>query len=120
EYEAAPLDYIGNNAGDDTGGFLGQAIPRIRWVIDEDFLYAYRDYELVADPEDPFTARGDEDEDFLGQPVAAFRIESHFDIQRTYNSVTGEQQNVIVEDTADRHWYERQFMRVDWSSNLIS
>src|SRR5690606_28155648 len=34
--------------------------------------------------------------------------------------VTGEQQNVIVENTSDRHWYERQFMRVDWSSNLIS
>lgn len=120
EYEASPLGFVGDNAGDGTGGFLGFTIPRIRWVIDEDFLYAYRDYELVADPEDPFNVRGDEDEDFLGQPVAAFRIESHFDIQRTYNSVTGEQQNVVVEDTADRHWYERQFMRVDWSSNLIS
>jgi hypothetical protein len=120
EYEASPLDYVGDNAGDTTAGFLGMAIPRIRWVIDEDFLYAYRDYELVADPDDPFSVAGDEDEDFLGQPVAAFRIDSHFDIQRTYNSVTGEQQNVVVEDTADRHWYERQFMRVDWSSNLIS
>ena len=120
EYEAAPLDFVGDNAGDATGGFLGFSIPRIRWVIDESFLYAYRDYEIVADPDDPFSVAGEEDEDFLGQPVAAFAIESHFDIQRLYNSVTGEQQNVIVEDTADRHWYERQFMRVDWSVNLIA
>ncbi len=119
EYEAAPLDFIGDNANDSTGGFLGYTFPRIRWVIDEDYLYAYRDYEIVSDPEDPFAVRGDEDDDYLGQPVAAFRIESHFDIRRTYNSVTGEEQNVIVENTDDRHWYERQFMRVDWSSNLI-
>lgn len=120
EYEAAPLDYVGDNAGDSTGGFLGFTIPRIRWVIDEKYLYAFRDYEIVADPEDPFTPRSDEDDDYLGQPVAAFRILSHFDIRRTYNTVTGEEQNVIVENTTDRRWYERQFMRVDWSTNLIS
>ncbi len=120
EYEGAPLGFVGANAGDGTGGFLGFSIPRIRWVIDEDFLYAYRDYELVADPDDPFAYRGDEDPDYLGQPVAAFRIDSHFDIRRTYNSVTGEEQNVVVENTTDRHWYERQFMRVDWSQNLVA
>ncbi|MCB9593705.1 MAG: hypothetical protein H6719_13310 [Sandaracinaceae bacterium] len=120
EYEGAPIGYVGSNAGDGTAGFLGVAIPRIRWVIDENFLYAYRDYELVANPDDPFAYRGDEDADYLGQPVAAFRIDSHFDIRRTYNSVTGEEQNVIVENTTDRHWYERQFMRVDWSQNLVA
>jgi len=120
EYEGAPIGFVGANGGDGTGGFLGFSIPRIRWVIDEDFLYAYRDYEIVGDPEDPFAYAGDEDEDYLGQPVAAFRIDSHFDIRRTYNSVTGEEQNVVVENTTDRHWYERQFMRVDWSQNLIS
>ena len=104
EYEGAPLGFVGSNAGDGTGGFLGFSIPRIRWVIDEDFLYAYRDYELVADPDDPFAYRGDEDPDYLGQPVAAFRIDSHFDIRRTYNSVTGEEQNVVVENTTHPHW----------------
>ncbi len=120
EYEGAPLDFVGDNAGDGTGGFLGFSIPRVRWVIDENFLYAYRDYEIVGNTDDPFEVRGEEDENFLGQPVAAFRIQSHFDIRRTYNSVTGEEQNVIVENTNDRHWYERQFMRVDWSQNLIA
>ncbi|MCC6873151.1 MAG: hypothetical protein IT378_02490 [Sandaracinaceae bacterium] len=95
-------------------------MPRIRWVIDENFLYAYRDYEIVADTEDPFAIEGDEDPNFLGQPVAAFAITSHFDIRREYDSVTGEERNVVVENTNDRHWYERQFMRVDWSVNLIS
>jgi hypothetical protein len=120
EYEGAPLDFVGDNAGDGTGGFLGFSIPRIRWVIDENFLYAYRDYEIVGDPEDPFAVEGDNDPDFLGQPVAAFRIESHFDIRREYNTVTGEELNLVVEDTVDRHWYERQFMRVDWSQNLLT
>ncbi|MBX3272695.1 MAG: hypothetical protein KF729_20710 [Sandaracinaceae bacterium] len=119
-YEGAPIGFVGANAGDATGGFLGFSIPRIRWVIDENFVYAYRDYELIGDPDDPFRYRGDEDADYLGQPVAAFRIQSHFDIRRTYNSVTGEEQNVVVENTNDRHWYERQFMRVDWSQNLVS
>ena len=57
---------------------------------------------------------------FKGAAVAAFRIESHFDIRREYNTVTGEEFNVIVENTSDQHWYDRQFMRVDWSQNLLT
>lgn len=120
DYEASPITYTGSAAGDGTAGWTGTAIPRVRWVIDENFLYAYRDYEIVGDPEDIYSHRGDEDEDYLGEPVAAFAIESHFDIRRTYNTVTGEEQNVVVENTTDRHWYERQFMRVDWSQNLVN
>ncbi len=120
EYAAAPLDYVGNNAGDSTAGFLGVTIPRIRWVIDENYLYAYRDYELIGDSQDPLAVAGDSNPNYLGQPVAVFKIESHFDIRRLYNSVSGEEQNVIVENTQDRRWYERQFMRVDWSANLIA
>ncbi|MGF1467719.1 MAG: hypothetical protein ACFCGT_16460 [Sandaracinaceae bacterium] len=120
EYEGASLDFVGNNAGDGTGGFLGFSIPRVRWVIDEDFLYAYRDYETVADGEEPQRVQGDEDIDYLGQPVAVFGIDSHFDIRREYNPVTREERNVLVENTEDRHWYERQFMRVDWSRNLLT
>ena len=120
DYEASPITYVGSASGDGTAGWTGTAVPRVRWVIDEDFLYAYRDYEIVGDPEDLYRIAGDEDEDYLGEPVAAFAIESHFDIRRTYNTVTGEEQNVIVENTTDRHWYERQFMRVDWSQNLVA
>ena len=54
-----------------------------------------------------------------GQPVAVFKIEKHFDIRRAYNPSTGEEQNVIVENDKDRRWFERKFMRVDWSKNLL-
>jgi hypothetical protein len=120
EYEGAPLAFVGSNSGDPTSGIFGRGIPRVRWVIDENFLYAYRDYEIVSDPEDPFAIAGDEDEAFLGQPIAAFAIQSHFDIRRSYNATTGEEFNTIEENTTDRFWWERQFMRVDWSQNLIT
>ena len=46
---------------------------------------------------------------------AMFRIQSHFDIRRAYNPPTGEELNVVEENTIDRPWYEREYMRVDWS-----
>jgi hypothetical protein len=118
-YEAAGLGFVGEIARDGTAGFFGFALPRIRWVIDEETLYAYRDYEIVGDPADPFADAGP-NPDHLGMPVAAFRILSHFDIRREYNPTTGEELNVIVENTTDRRWWERRFMRVDWSRNLLT
>lgn len=112
-YEAAAFGtFPGDSASDFAGSFGG--IPRIRWVIDEGFIYAYRDYEMIQGADGAVRDPG-----FLGQPVAAFKIEKHFDIKRDYNTVTGEQQNVIAENDSDRPWYERDFMRVDWSQNLI-
>ena len=55
-----------------------------------------------------------------GQIVAAFKIESHFDIKRNYNPTTGEELNIIEENTTDSPWYAREYMRVDWSQNLIT
>ncbi len=52
--------------------------------------------------------------------MAAFKIESHFDIKRSYNTTTGEELNVIEENTSDSPWYAREYMRVDWSQNLIT
>jgi hypothetical protein len=114
DYEvAAAGTFPGDSASDFAGSFSG--VPRIRWVIDENFLYAYRDYEMIVGgdgtPRTPGT--------FLGQPVAAYKISSHFDIKRSYNTTTGEEQNVIEENSTDRRWYERSFMRVDWSMNLL-
>ncbi|HEX3851278.1 MAG TPA: hypothetical protein VHW01_09960, partial [Polyangiaceae bacterium] len=43
-----------------------------------------------------------------------------FDIKRSYNPTTGEELNIIEENTTDSPWYERQYMRVDWSQNLIT
>lgn len=93
----------------------GGVMPRIRWVIDENFLYAFRAYEII----DGGNGAG-RDPGFRGQPLAAFKIEGHVDVRQEYSTVTGEATNVRVENSSDRRWYERQFMRVDWSQNLIT
>ena len=49
-----------------------------------------------------------------------FNITSHFDISRDYNPQTGEELNIIVENTTDRPWYQREYFRVDWSKNLVT
>jgi hypothetical protein len=99
-------------------------MTRVRWDIQEDFLYARRSYELVLGTDaDGAVADATPTEDgqpYLGAIVAAFRIESHFDIVREYNATTGERINVVVENTSDRPWWERRFMRVDWSQNLVT
>ena len=39
---------------------------------------------------------------------------------RSYNAQTGEQTNVIVENTTDKRWWQRKYMRVNWTRNQIS
>jgi len=87
---------------------------RVRFEIRQDMLLARLTYELINDT-DRRGARRTPD----GQVVAAYRISKHFDIRRAYSDGTGEEQNVVVENDSDRPWYEREFMRVDWSKNLI-
>lgn len=99
--------------------FVGESgeLERIVWEIQEEFLVARRAYENVAGA-DPQGINGTTDQQ--GAVVASYRIDSHFDIRRQYNPVTGEELNVIVENTTDRPWYQREFMRVDWSENLVN
>ena len=89
-------------------------LGRIRWVIDEKFLFAYRSFELV----DGASSDG-EGSEYRGQPLAAFEIEDHVDVKPQYNPVTGETRNIVEENTEDRRWHERSFMRVDWSENHV-
>ena len=104
-----------------TGGmtFVGEqsTTERIHFEISEDLLTAYRSYEKVEGSEIPSQPS---DETYQGAPIAAFRIKSHFDVLRNYNDATGEQSNVISENTTDRPWYEREYIRVDWSHNLLA
>lgn len=51
---------------------------------------------------------------YRGSPVVIFPIASHFDIKRQYNPATGEETNVISEDSADRTWDQNAYMRVLW------
>ncbi len=100
---------------------------RVVFEVTEDFLYAYRSYGFVQNA--PGGAiEGEQGDGYVrpgtgpahGAPLAAYRITSHFDVQRQYNPATGEQTNVIGENTQDRPWYLRDFMRVDWSTNHIA
>lgn len=91
--------------------FVGAAgeMYRVKWRIDETHLVAYR--------EDPDILNSG---DKSGGRIAAFPIVSHFDIRRQYNSQTGEEANVIEENTVDREWSKRDYIRVDWSRNELS
>ena len=91
------------------------ALSRIKWEIQEKVLVARLTYERVQNS-DHHGSQSTND----GQVVAEFNITSHFDIIRDYNPQTGEQLNVIVENTTDRPWYEREYFRVDWSTNLVT
>ncbi len=107
-----------------------QPLSRVRWEIDENVLIARLTYDRIqntsnssvtdlqnnATPPDGSGTVATTN----GQVVAMFNIESQFDIRRSYNPQTGEEYNVIVENTTDRPWYQREYMRVDWSKNLIT
>ncbi len=99
-----------------------QPVSRIKWEIQENYLNARLSYQRVAntdgkgDMTDGLIKKTSED----GQIVAAYKITSHFDIERSYNPTTGEQLNVVVENSTDRPWYQRQYFRVDWSQNLAT
>ena len=97
-------------------------LQKIKWVISEDTLFAVRAYPFVYGQEaaqTPGTPHGNVDgsDTYEGEPLAAWRITSHFDIIRDYNPSTGEETNRIIE-SQERPWNERQYMRVDWSKNL--
>lgn len=100
----------------------GQPLSRVRWEITEDSLNARLSYERIAgtdakgnayDGVQPKTAND-------GQIVASYKISSHFDVKHDYNPQTGEQLNIVLENTTDRPWFEREYFRVDWSENLVT
>lgn len=95
-------------------------MEKIRWDIQEHQLVARRAYEWVRGSEAISTnSETTKDGEYLGAPVAAFKIEKHFDIIRDYNPSTGEEFDKIIE-SEERKWHERRFIRVDWSTNLVT
>jgi hypothetical protein len=95
-----------------------QTMARVNFEITEDLLVARLTYERVADATGNGTPSSPDQNS--GQIVAAFKIQSHFDVKRSYNPTTGEELNIIEENTTDSPWYAREYMRVDWSQNLIT
>lgn len=98
--------------------FVGEQSPlyKIEWDIQERYLIARRTHAHVTGAEPEGISGGTE----VGNTVAMYRIERHFDIARDYNPITGEENNILVENSYDRPWFDRQYIRVDWSSNLIT
>ncbi len=92
-----------------------QPMVRVRFELTETMLLARLTYELIQDTDYKGARRTPN-----GQIVAAYAVQSHFDIKRSYNTTTGEELNVLEENTTDRPWYERQYVRVDWSKNLVT
>ncbi len=105
-----------------TTGFTGltsySSTDKIRWEVTENSLIGRQAYEFVHGAPGGTNGIG-QDLTQASDVVAVFHIESHFDIRYDYNPSTGEQLNVMVENSIDRPWYQRQYMRVDWSTNLI-
>jgi hypothetical protein len=100
------------------------AVDRVRWELQENLLIAHRSYQEApgADgrgmPRKLVDGKWEFSGPASGTVVAAYAITQHFDVRRDYNSQTGEETNVLVENAQDRLWQDRQFMRVDWSKNL--
>ncbi|MFO0563748.1 MAG: hypothetical protein U0269_37330 [Polyangiales bacterium] len=103
-------------------------VEKINWEVTENFLIARLAYdrlnraENVSGSANPRT--GDNDVGIsqnprAGEILAVYRIQSHFDIRRSYNPQTGEELNVVEENGSDRPWYQRKYVRVDWSQNLV-
>ena len=95
-------------------------MEKIVWRIEEDWLFAHRAYPLIPGSDDVENATDYGAADYEEEPVAAFPIIGHFDVERGYNAATGEQNNTIGENYSDRPWFERDYMRVDWSRNAIT
>jgi len=105
---------------------------KVIFDIQEDYLIAYPISEVyIEGAEKPWKTsqirnywdEGKSDEFleiYVGQPVAAYKITSHFDVIRRYNEATGDQDNVIVENSDDKYWYEREYLRVDWSDTAVA
>jgi hypothetical protein len=94
-------------------GMMGN-LDKVRFDIQENFLYGYRSYAYVPNANSPLNPAATNQD----TPIVVFKILSHFDVKREYNAGTGEQTNVISENVTDRPWYQRDYMRVDWSQNL--
>lgn len=86
------------------------AYPIVESVVGTEEGYRFQSIRKYWDPDH----RDEFQEMYVGQPLAKWPIESHFDVNRDYNSYNGAQSNEVVENTKDRPWWQRDFIRVGW------
>src|SRR5688572_11454308 len=92
-YSQGTLIDVGYGAAQD-GLFTStyaQPLTRVKWSITENMLIARLAYERIANSDGKGAGKAITD----GTVVAAYNIQSHFDIKRQYNRQTGEISNVI-------------------------
>jgi hypothetical protein len=104
------------------------SLAKIKWSIEENALIGRVSFERIEgtdgkglppkkDPErDPSKPLAQND----GVVIYNFAITSQFDIRRQYNAQTGEESNVVEENSSDRPWYDREYIRVDFSQNRVT
>lgn len=115
-YQRTVVDVPAANGFTFVGSTDHSGVQKVRFDIQERTLFVRRDIEFIKGADDK-AATGD---NYEGDVIAAFPITSHFDIRRAYNPTTGEELNIVEENSFDRPWYERDFMRVDWSNNQVT
>ena len=113
-YQQTVVDVPGTRSVTFEGETAFMGTHRIRWDVQENYLYARAAYAKVKNAKNENQDTGE----YLGEIVGAWKITSHFDIRRGYNPTTGEENNVLEENAADCKWYDCRYMRVDWSRNL--
>lgn len=96
---------------------LQDLVRRVRFEVTENFLVARNAYEYITGSDGKGGVRGKTNN---GAIVGMWRIQSHFNIQKAYNQGTGEELNITEENTTDVQWQDREYMRVDWSQNLVN
>src|SRR3569623_299019 len=98
--------------------FEGMQSPmdKIYFKVTQDQLIGYRAYDYAPGSQNGITGGANNSD----APVVSYKILTHFDVKREYNAGTGEQTNVISENTTDRPWNERQYMRVDWTTDKLA
>lgn len=111
-----------------TGISFYTQVEKINWEVTENFLIGRLAYDRLNRAEGVAASNSayanDNDTNISGNPhqgeiLAVYGIQTHFDVRRSYNPQTGEELNVIEENGSDRPWYQRRYMRVDWSRNLV-
>jgi hypothetical protein len=97
---------------------------RVRFEITENYLIVRNAFEYIknTDGKGGVSANGDSDakhKAIEGYIVAVYKIEKHFNVQQSYNPSTGELTNISEENSTDVPWYDREYFRVDWSTNHV-
>ncbi len=144
EGEFHALDTVVRAPYADANAFAGlqSDLTRGVWEIEEKYLYFYRTYEFVEgvesqgiksdtdsplldDEGNPVTYEVTLEDGttatatryiFRSSPLRRYSITSHADVRKSYSPLTGEESNVLIEDTSEKFWWERDYIRVNFAS----